>query len=159
MQKQGKESPGRKEKSERTEDHWEEEFGSDLDAVEAIEERASALLAAIGFDGDTVERMKLAAREAAVNAMNHGNRDNRDKKIFFEFVFDKASRTAIFRITDEGEGFKPEEVPDPLAEENILNTSGRGLYLIKQSADSVDFDDGGRTIVFTKKLGGTHGEQ
>jgi serine/threonine-protein kinase RsbW len=72
-------------------------------------------------------------REAMVNAVVHGNRYNLNKKV--HLTVDKEKDRLSVRITDEGEGFERSGLPDPLAEENILRQSGRGLLLIQAFVD------------------------
>ena len=79
----------------------------------------------------------MAVREAAVNAILHGNAYNPSKQITASF--EANSDALIVRIADQGSGFDPTSVPDPLASENILRSSGRGIFLIKAFMDEVHF--------------------
>ncbi len=90
-----------------------------------------------GFDDDTVTSIAMAVREAAVNAVMHGNAYSSDKHI--ECSFETTPESLVIRIADQGEGLDPERIPDPLAPENILRGSGRGIFLIRAFMDEVHF--------------------
>ena len=86
-----------------------------------------------------------------VNAVVHGNRYNAQKKVRFS-VIHNAERFTV-RITDEGEGFDPELLPDPLAPENLMRTSGRGIFLIRSFMDEFDIrrhERGGMEVTLVK---------
>jgi serine/threonine-protein kinase RsbW len=79
----------------------------------------------------------MAVREAAVNAVMHGNSYDASKHITASF--ETTTDSLIIRIADQGPGLDPDKVPDPLAPENILRGSGRGIFLIKAFMDEVNF--------------------
>ncbi len=110
---------------------------SSLESVDKIERTAEEFGTLAGFDEDTVPNIAMAVREAAVNAILHGNSYNPAKTI--TATFEANSDALIVRIADEGTGFDPTNVPDPLASENILRGSGRGIFLIKAFMDEVHF--------------------
>ena len=110
---------------------------SSLESVDKIERTAEEFATLAGFDEDTVPNIAMAVREAAVNAILHGNAYNPAKNI--TATFEANSDALIVRIADEGTGFDPTNVPDPLAAENILRGSGRGIFLIKAFMDEVHF--------------------
>ena len=87
----------------------------------------------MGFDEEELHKIGIAVRESMVNAVVHGNRYNSRKKVHFEIRRSESGLT--IRIGDEGDGFERKEVADPLAEENILKFSGRGLLLIEAFMD------------------------
>jgi serine/threonine-protein kinase RsbW len=92
--------------------------------------------------------VRVAMEEALRNAMLHGNKLDPDKKVAVEAdVFGDCVRIVV---EDEGEGFIPENVPDPTDEENILKTSGRGVYMINHLMDEVKYENGGRRVVMVK---------
>ena len=95
----------------------------------------------------------MALREALANAIKHGNGQNLAKRVHVEMRVE--GDTLEVRIRDEGSGFDPEKVSDPLAPENRLKTSGRGIFYMKTFMDDVRFgrpEDGGMEIVLTKRL-------
>ncbi len=99
--------------------------------------------------GDTdVFAIKLAVEEALVNAIKHGNQLDPDKKVRVGYAVtdDRFDIT----IADEGPGFDPADVPDPLDEINIERNCGRGVFLIRSFMTTVEYRNGGSTIVMSK---------
>ena len=110
---------------------------SSLDSVNKIEQIGEQFAAKAGFDEDTVPHIAMAVREAAVNAVLHGNSYDTSKHVVASF--ETTSESLIIRISDQGPGLDPEKIPDPLAPENILRGSGRGIFLIRAFMDEVNF--------------------
>lgn len=110
---------------------------SSLDSVSKMEEAAEELAVKSGLDEDTVFQLTMAVREAAVNAVLHGNAYDPHKKITASF--ENTGKALIIRICDQGKGLDPATLPDPLAPENLLNGSGRGIFLIRSFMDEVHF--------------------
>ena len=106
---------------------------STLDSVETAEEAVLRVATEIGFEEDDMHQIGMAVRESMVNAVVHGNRYNARKKVHLS-VLKGADRLTVV-IADEGEGFDLNSLPDPLAEENLLRQSGRGLLLIRAFVD------------------------
>ena len=79
----------------------------------------------------------MAVREAAVNAVLHGNKYSREKSV--QVSFEVNEQDLMVRIADEGSGFNADDLPDPLSPENILRGSGRGIFLIRAFMDEVHF--------------------
>ena len=98
---------------------------STLESVDCAEELAIGMAQRAGMDEDDLMKIGMAIRESVVNAVVHGNRYNAHKKVRFAVVSD--GRQFTIRICDEGEGFDFSSIPDPLAAENLLRTSGRGI--------------------------------
>ena len=120
-------------------------YPSTLDSVDLAEGEILKEAETAGFDEDSQHRIGMAVRECMVNAVVHGNRYNRNKKVHVEVrvegagaeVAHPASRL-IIRITDQGEGFELKEVPDPLHDSNLLRHSGRGLFLMSAFMDDME---------------------
>ena len=112
-------------------------LGSTIESVDTVERTAQDFAERAGFDADTIPNIVMAVREAAVNAVLHGNAYDPAKQIVASF--ETNSDSLIFRIADQGPGFDPNRVPDPLAPENILRGSGRGIFLIRAFMDEVHF--------------------
>lgn len=110
---------------------------STLDSVNKIEQTAEQYAQRAGFDEDTIPYVAMAVREAAVNAVLHGNAYDPNKHITASF--ETTSEDLVIRITDQGPGLDPSTLPDPLAPENILRGSGRGIFLIRSFMDEVNF--------------------
>lgn len=100
------------------------------------------------YSQDDIFAVHLALEEGFVNAIKHGNKMNRHKKVTVDYVVN-AEKIEIF-ITDQGAGFSPESVPDPRVGENIYKTGGRGLFLIRSYMDKVDFNERGNRLCIIK---------
>ncbi len=110
---------------------------SRLESVEAVEEAALDFAHRAGFDEDTASNLAMVAREAAVNAVLHGNKHDLKKHITASFELTQDALTV--KVADQGAGLDPESIPDPLAEENLLRSSGRGVFLMRAFMDEVHF--------------------
>jgi serine/threonine-protein kinase RsbW len=106
---------------------------STLDSVEVAEKAVLKDAEEIGFGEDELHQLGMAVRESMVNAVVHGNRYNARKKVHVSIT--KAEDRLTIVIADEGEGFDPAAIPDPLAHENLLRQSGRGLLLMRAFVD------------------------
>jgi serine/threonine-protein kinase RsbW len=108
----------------------------------------------IGFDEDAVHWVGVAVRESVINAIKHGNQNDERKMVHVEFA-SSASAELVIAVRDEGEGFDPESIADPLAPENMLKSSGRGIFLMRNFMDDVSLrriPDGGMEVRMVKKL-------
>ncbi|HUN90353.1 MAG TPA: ATP-binding protein [Terriglobales bacterium] len=112
-----------------------QKLDSTLDSVNDVERKASELASECGFDEDEVQRIEMAVREAAVNAVYHGNGYDPNKKM--TFVLERTPESIVIVISDEGGGLKESEIPDPLAPENLLKPHGRGIFLMRSFMDEV----------------------
>jgi serine/threonine-protein kinase RsbW len=110
---------------------------SSLNSVNKVEQTAEDYAQRAGFDEDAVPNIAMAVREAAVNAVVHGNCYSTEKHITASF--ETTEESMIIRIADQGQGLNPDTIPDPLAPENILRGSGRGIFLIRAFMDEVNF--------------------
>jgi serine/threonine-protein kinase RsbW len=108
---------------------------STLETVDTAEQTASRIASETGFGEDEVMQIAMAVREAAVNAVLHGNAYDPEKKV--ELEFERTSQDLVITIRDQGRGLDPAQIPDPLAPENLLKTSGRGIFLIRSFMDDV----------------------
>jgi len=125
-----------------------------IDLVHAATEKMAEYA---GFDADEALNVGLALREAVINAMVHGNRQDPTLKVHVTLT----SRGRVFQATvrDEGGGFDPDQEPDPTANENLLNTSGRGLLLMRSFVDEVRFRQRrGRGMEITLTKTGNHSD-
>ncbi|MBV9341090.1 MAG: ATP-binding protein [Acidobacteria bacterium] len=109
---------------------------STLETVDNAEQTASRIASESGFGEDEVMQIAMAVREAAVNAVLHGNAYDPEKKIDLEF--ERTKNDLVITIRDQGKGLDLAKVPDPLAPENLLKTSGRGIFLIRSFMDEVE---------------------
>jgi len=108
---------------------------STLETVNSAEQAASKIAAEHGFDEEEIMRISMAVREAAVNAVLHGNAYDPDKKVKLDF--ETTGGDLVITIRDQGKGLDLNKLPDPLAQENLLKTSGRGIFLIRSFMDEV----------------------
>jgi serine/threonine-protein kinase RsbW len=125
-----------------------------VDFVQVISDRVGQLA---GLDDDTVHWIGVAVRESVINAIKHGNREDFGKIVTVEFTFAPAvdPRELVVRVLDQGEGFEPDDIADPLAPENILKSSGRGIFFMRSFMDDVVLQraaGGGMEVRMTKKL-------
>ena len=103
----------------------------------------------IGISRDNYGKILVSTLEAVNNAILHGNQSNPDKIVEVEIVF-KGNELKII-VSDEGLGFRPDEVPDPTVAENIEALNGRGVYLISRLADKIKYSKKGNTVTMIFK--------
>ena len=125
-----------------------------LDFVQLVSDRVGAMA---GFDEDSMHWVGVAVRESVINAIKHGHRHDENKTVTIEFALVPAAHPMdlVIRIIDEGEGFEPEEVADPLAPENLLKSSGRGIFFMRSFMDDValrKLPQGGMEVRMVKRL-------
>jgi len=124
-----------------------------LDFVQVVSDHVSR---SIGLDDDSSHWVGVAIRESVINAIKHGNRNDSTKRVFVEFETAAAAAPQLaIRVRDEGEGFDPETLADPLAPENLLKSSGRGIFLIRNFMDDVQLQrapEGGMEIRMVKRV-------
>jgi serine/threonine-protein kinase RsbW len=126
---------------------------SSLDSVNRVEQTAEEMARKAGLEDDEVFRVAMAVREAAVNAVLHGNAYDPDKRMTASF--EQTAESLVIRIADQGKGLNPDSLPDPLAPENLLRGSGRGIFLIRSFMDEVHFRQlqPGTELTLIKHLG------
>ena len=120
---------------------------SDLSNVSLVESLIDKVCADLKINEDIYGNVLIAVTEAVNNAIINGNAFNHDKSVVVEVNQDNDS--FIFRITDEGSGFDYLNLPDPTAPENIEKENGRGIFLIQNLSDCLDFDENGKVAVIT----------
>ena len=125
-----------------------------LDFVQVVSDHVSR---GIGLDDDAMHWVSVAIRESVINAIKHGNKGDETKHVFVEFetaTIDDVPELAI-RVRDQGDGFEPETVANPLDPENLLKSSGRGIFLIRNFMDDVWLErapEGGMEIRMLKRV-------
>ncbi len=132
------------------------EFTSAFEMVDLVNAVAEHIARGVGLDEDAWHWTGVAIRESVINAIKHGNQNDGSKRVFVRF--ETATRNGIPELTisvrDQGAGFDPDLVADPLAPENVLKASGRGIFLIKTFMDDVHLEraaEGGMEIRMTKR--------
>ena len=126
-------------------------IASRFENIELVQVAVEASLDLLDLDEDTAHHIGLAVREAVANAIKHGNQEDPDKRVEVECIL--TSDHVQVKIEDEGEGFDLTSLPDPLNPENLLKTSGRGIFFMNQFMDEIDYTFGprGGTIVTMRK--------
>jgi serine/threonine-protein kinase RsbW len=123
-----------------------------LDSVALAEEICLGVANAAGFDEDDCHKIGMSVREGVINACQYGNDHQRDKKIVLTFELELEKM--VIRVLDQGKGFDLADVPDPLAEENLLKTSGRGIFLMRAFMDEFAVRrgaQGGAEVIMAKR--------
>src|ERR1041385_3334796 len=126
---------------------------STLESVNQAEQTAAEVAARAGFGEDERYQVAMAVREAAVNAVLHGNAYDPGKRFMVAY---ETTREALFiTITDQGKGLDPSSIPDPLAAENLMKGSGRGIFLIRafMDEDKIRNTNPGTEITLIKHTG------
>lgn len=129
---------------------------SSLESVDRAEEIVLKAARVLGFTEDDEGSIGMAVREGMVNAVVHGNRYSSKKRV--HLAVEATPRQLVITIGDEGEGFDLSSLPDPLAEENLMRQSGRGIMLIRAFMDEFDLhrrSGGGTEIRIAKNLAGS----
>jgi serine/threonine-protein kinase RsbW len=139
-------------------------YPSTLESVDVAEGEILQAAEQVGFDEDDQHRIGMAVRECMVNAVVHGNRYNRNKKVHVGVSVEKSGQSGAsgpctrftIRITDQGEGFEMQEIPDPLHDTNLLRHSGRGLFLMGAFMDDLKvrkLAPAGTEVTLVKNIG------
>ena len=128
-----------------------------LDSVALAEGITERVARAAGFNDDDCMKIGMSVREGVINAFRYGNEEQRNKKI--QLNFEVTEDKFVVHIADQGRGFDLRHVPDPLADENLLKTSGRGIFLMRTFMDEFEVrrtPQGGAELIMAKKLGQPH---
>jgi serine/threonine-protein kinase RsbW len=112
-------------------------LSSTIESVGKVEAAADKLAGEAGLNDDERFHVTMAVREAAINAVLHGNGYDPAKQI--AVCFENTGKSLIFTIADQGKGLDPGTLPDPLAPENLMRGTGRGIFLIRSFMDEVLF--------------------
>lgn len=123
-------------------------IASELEQVAHVQEQIAQHLQTHHFDDREIFGIRLALGEALVNAIKHGNRQDRQKKVHIQLHM-LEDRVEIL-IADEGPGFNPQNVADPLAAENLERPSGRGLLLMRHYMSEVTYHPPGNRLTMSK---------
>ncbi|MDZ7723142.1 MAG: ATP-binding protein [candidate division KSB1 bacterium] len=128
------------------------EIPSDVKEIHRVEEKLEAFCRQQGMNKNQIVNCAIAVTEAVNNAIRHGNKQDPSKKVFIQFSI--SGNNITIRITDQGNGFDPENLDDPLHPNNLLKENGRGIFIVKQLMDDVrfEFNKTGTTIILSKTL-------
>ncbi|MEQ1949377.1 MAG: ATP-binding protein [Bryobacteraceae bacterium] len=114
----------------------EQQLDSNLESVDSAEETVLREAGSLGFDEDDLHKIGISIRECMVNAVVHGNRYNAKKKVHLKV--ERGADSITIWIGDEGDGFDPADVPDPLHNDNLMKHSGRGVMLMQAFMDGFE---------------------
>jgi serine/threonine-protein kinase RsbW len=129
------------------------EFTSAFEVMDFVQVVSDQVGRDAGLDDDAVHWMGVAIRESVINAIRHGNQGDLSRRVFVSF--DRDATELRIRVRDEGDGFDPDALADPLAPENLLKASGRGIFLIRSFMDDVRIQrasEGGMEVLMTKRV-------
>ena len=127
---------------------FQEIIPNDAAAGQTVQERIIQHLAELRFEDSDVFGIRLAMEEALVNAIKHGNQMDPAKTV--RIAFRAGFQRVRIEIEDQGEGFKPSEVPDPTSDENLERPCGRGIMLMRAFMTSITFNDTGNCVILEK---------
>ena len=119
---------------------------SNLNSISRIEPYVNQIVSDFGINDEIYGNILIALTEAVNNAILHGNKEDKSKKVTISLVSNHPKKQLVFQISDDGSGFNYSELPDPTAPENILKLGGRGVFLMRQLSDEVEFMDNGSTV-------------
>jgi serine/threonine-protein kinase RsbW len=129
-------------------EEWEEVIPSDTAAGQSVQERIIQLLESLRFDERDVFGIRLAVEEALVNAIKHGNQMDPTKTV--RITCRIAPHKIRIEIEDQGQGFQPEEVPDPTSDENLERPCGRGIMLMRAFMSTIAYNASGNCVILEK---------
>jgi serine/threonine-protein kinase RsbW len=130
-------------------EHIEFELPSDISLMNGVLHYLIERVAALGVIKPDASNLFIALDEAFVNAVKHGNRHDHQKLV--RITADISTKEARFTIEDEGEGFDVNDIPDPRDPENLFKTSGRGVLLIYNIMDQVEYNERGNRLTMIKR--------
>jgi serine/threonine-protein kinase RsbW len=138
------------------------DFGSTFEMLDFVQVVSDHVARLAGLDDESVHWVSVAVRESVINAIKHGNAGDEAKRVYVELTpLESETLPGIsIRVRDEGPGFDPSNVPDCLASENLLKSSGRGIFLMRCFMDEMVLrraPEGGMEVVMVKRANGHQG--
>jgi len=130
------------------------EIASRLELIDVVQTLLARLALFVGFDEEAIHYISVAVRESVSNAIRHGNRFDERKRV--DVAFSLTEDGIEICVRDEGAGFDPKTLRNPLAQENLLRADGRGVFFMRSFMDEVRFsfvEPRGTTVTLVKKLG------
>lgn len=127
-------------------------IASKLEHIDLVTNVTDTVTQLIGFDDDTRYWINMALRESVANAIEHGNKYDPNRSVDVRFTI--GTDALKVRIRDEGEGFDPSTLPDPLDPQNLLNPAGRGILYMRTFMDSIEYErrpEGGMQVTMVKR--------
>jgi len=132
--------------------HYSIKFDSSIENLEKVEAVTAKISEELSFSESDVDDISISITELFNNAIHHGNQNDLKKKIYV--TYDVTPTAVRVSVRDEGQGFSLNDLKDPLAPENLLAESGRGIYLVRELMDKVEVNttSSGTEIVIYKNL-------
>ena len=130
-------------------------IGSRFENIELVKVVLDDCLRRLNAEDDVRHWMEMAMREAVANAIKHGNKQDPNKRVTVELAIE--GRDLVLQVSDEGEGFDPSHIGDPLQPENRFKKDGRGIFYMRRFMDEVDYSfrpEGGTVVTMRKRIGG-----
>jgi serine/threonine-protein kinase RsbW len=118
--------------------------------IPAIDPTLKKIESETNFDKDKFRNLEIAVSEIVANSIVHGNKENPNKKVSLVFCYDE--NMIEVKISDEGNGFNMQTIPDPTEDENIFKESGRGIYIAKSLVDEFSYKHTGKGSEFVVKI-------
>ena len=134
------------------------DFPSHLDMLDVVQALTDHTGRIGGLDDEATHWVGVAVRESVINAIKHGNGEDHNKRVTVEIRLEPRAKPVrlVVRVLDQGPGFDPDAVADPLAPENLLRSSGRGIFFMRSFMDDISLQripEGGMEVRMVKKLG------
>jgi serine/threonine-protein kinase RsbW len=129
------------------------DIASRFEMLDVVQTVVTHLATLVGFGEDAIHYMSVAVRESVANAIKHGNGLDAEKRV--DLLFTIGEKALEVSIHDQGQGFDPSSIPDPLAQENLLKVDGRGIFFMKSFMDEVSYafpPQGGTLVRMLKRL-------
>jgi serine/threonine-protein kinase RsbW len=139
--------------------HFHLDVGSRFENIELVQVVLRDSLERLGVDEDTRHWVDVAVREAVANAIKHGNAQDPGKQVHVDLF--REGDEVVIRVEDEGTGFDPDQLQNPLAPENLLKPNGRGIFYMKSFMDDIHYaprPGGGTIVTLRKKVAGPPSE-
>ncbi|HWN42323.1 MAG TPA: ATP-binding protein [Thermoanaerobaculia bacterium] len=136
--------------------HFHLDVGSRFENIELVQVVLRDSLERLGVDEDTRHWVDVAVREAVANAIKHGNAQDPGKQVHVDLF--REGDDVVIRVEDEGTGFDPAQLQNPLAPENLLKPNGRGIFYMKSFMDDIQYGPrpgGGTVVTLRKKVAGS----
>jgi len=137
--------------------HFHLDVGSRFENIELVQVVLRDSLERLGVDEDTRHWVDVAVREAVANAIKHGNAQDPGKQVHVDLF--REGDDVVIQVEDEGTGFDPAQLQNPLAPENLLKPNGRGIFYMKSFMDDIHYGPrpgGGTIVTLRKKVAGPH---
>ena len=123
---------------------------SEMNSISQVEKLIDAQAQMLNIDDEVYGKYMLSVVECVNNAIVHGSKMEKNKKVTMHYHI--SNTTIEVTVSDEGEGFDPDSLPDPTAEENLERDCGRGIFLMRHLSDELEFANNGRTITMKFNL-------